>query len=73
MPDEPSAVANLSEARGAHTTSRQILGLLQEPGADPIEVIIAALRAIEETQRRILTRLDIIDRKLTERRGASPG
>jgi len=73
MADEPGADAILSEARGAHTTSRQILGLLQEPGADPIEVIIAALRAIEETQRRILTRLDIIDRKLTERRGASPG
>ena len=73
MADEPRADAILNEARGAHTTSRQILGLLQEPGADPIEVIIAALRAIEETQRRILTRLDIIDRKLTERRGASPG
>ena len=73
MPDEPSADAILTEARGAHTTSQKILGLLQEPGADPIQVIIAALRAIEGTQRAILTRLDIIDRKLTERRGASPG
>ena len=73
MADEPRADAILNEARGAHTTSRQILGLLQEPGQDPIEVIIAALGVIQETQRRILTRLDIIDRKLTERRGASPG
>ena len=73
MADEPGADAILSEARGAHTTSRQILGLLQEPGQDPIEVIIAALGVIQETQRRILTRLDIIDRKLTERRPASPG
>ena len=70
MADEPGADAILSEARGAHTTSRQILGLLQELGQDPIEVIIAALGVIQETQRRILTRLDIIDRKLTERRGA---
>ena len=70
MADEPGADAILTEARGAHTTSRQILGLLQEPGQDPIEVIIAALGVIQETQRRILTRLDIIDRKLTERRGA---
>jgi hypothetical protein len=47
--------------------------LLQEPGEDPIQVMIAALLAIEGTQQRILTRLDIIDRKLTERRPASPG
>ena len=66
MADEPSADAILTEARGAHTTSREILGLLREPGANPIQGIVATLRAI-------LTRLDIIDRKLTERRAASPG
>jgi len=73
MADEPSADEILTEARGAHTTSQKILGLLQEPGEDPIQVMIATLGAIQDTQRAILTRLDIIDRKLTERRGASPG
>ena len=68
MPEKPTAVAILDAARGAHATSKEILELMQEPGDDPIQVIIAALQKIQDTQQALLTRLDIIERRL-----ASPG
>lgn len=67
MTDEPTDAAILSEAQGAHRTSREILTLMQAPADDPIEVITAALAAIQATQREILTRLDIIERRLASR------
>lgn len=75
MAEKPTADAILNEARGAHATSKEILELMQEPSDDPIQVMLAALQAIQEsqqkiqgTQQAILTRLDIIERRL-----ASPG
>ena len=67
MTDEPADAAILNEARGAHETSRKILGLMLKPTDDPVAVIIATLRAILITQQTIQTRLDIIDRKLSSR------
>jgi len=67
MPDEPSAKAILNEARGAHVTSREILELMQETEGDPIRVIIATLEAIQLQQQTILTKLEIIERRLASR------
>lgn len=67
MTDEPTEAAILSEAQGAHRTSREILTLMQAPADDPIAVVIAALAAIQATQREMLTRLDIIERRLASR------
>jgi ribosomal 50S subunit-associated protein YjgA (DUF615 family) len=67
MPDEPSAKAILNEARGAHVTSREILGLMQETEGDPIRMIIATLEAIQLQQQTILTKLEIIERRLASR------
>lgn len=75
MAEKPTADAIMNEARGAHATSREILELMQEPSDDPIQVMLAALQAIQDGQQKIqngqqamLTRLDIIERRL-----ASPG
>ena len=67
MTGEPTDAAILSEAQGAHRTSREILTLMQEPADDPIALIIVALAAIQATQREVLTRLDIIERRLALR------
>ena len=67
MPDDPSAQAILTEARGAHVTSREILDLMQETEGDPIRVIIATLEAIQLQQQTILTKLEIIERRLGSR------
>jgi len=67
MPDDPSAKAILTEARGAHVTSREILELMQETEGDPIRVIIATLEAIQLQQQTILTKLEIIERRLASR------
>jgi ribosomal 50S subunit-associated protein YjgA (DUF615 family) len=67
MPDEPSAKAILNEARGAHVTSREILELMQETEGDPIRVIVATLEAIQLQQQTILTKLEIIERRLASR------
>jgi ribosomal 50S subunit-associated protein YjgA (DUF615 family) len=67
MPDEPSAKAILNEARGAHVTSREILELMQETEGDPIRGIIATLEAIQLQQQTILTKLEIIERRLASR------
>jgi ribosomal 50S subunit-associated protein YjgA (DUF615 family) len=67
MPDEPSAKAILNEARGAHVTSREILELMQETEGDPIRAIIATLEAIQLQQQTILTKLEIIERRLASR------
>jgi len=71
MAEKPTADAILNEARGAHVTSKEILELMQEPSDDPIQVMLAALQALQEgqqkiqdTQQAILTRLDIIERRL---------
>jgi hypothetical protein len=67
MPDEPIEDAILTEARGAYATSREILGLMQEPVDDPIRAILVALQRIEDRQQAILTKLAIMERKLAER------
>jgi hypothetical protein len=67
MPDDPSAKAILNEARGAHVTAREILGLMQETEDDPIRVIIATLEAIQLQQQTILTKLAIIEQRLASR------
>lgn len=71
MAEKPTADAILNEAKGAHATSREILELMQEPSDDPIQVMLAALQAIQEGQQKLqdmqqamLTRLDIIERRL---------
>jgi hypothetical protein len=69
MEDEPRADEILNEARGARLTSQEILRLIQEKDAfgDPIAVIVAWLQHIRATQQSILTRLDIIERRLASR------
>ncbi len=67
MPDEPIEDAILTEARGAHATSREILDLMQEPIDDPIQAILVALQRIEDRQQAILTKLAIMERRLAER------
>lgn len=67
MTGEPTDAAILSEAQGAHRASREILTLVQAPADDPIALILAALAAIQATQREMLTRLDIIERRLASR------
>ena len=65
MADKPIAAAILDEAHGAHVASRKILDLMQEPAAeDPIAAILLALQMIQNGQARILTRLEIIERRL---------
>ena len=66
MPDELTENAILTEARGAHVASREILGLMQEPADDPIQAILVALQRIEDRQQAILTKLAIMERKLAE-------
>ena len=63
-PNTPMASAILDEARGAHLASREILQLMQETGDDPIAVILRLLESIHTSQRSILTRLEIIERRL---------
>ena len=65
MGDKPNAAAAiLKEAEGAHRTSREILSMMQEPAEDPIAIIIMMLGTIQATQKTMLTRLDIIERRL---------
>lgn len=64
MSDTPIASAILDEAQGAHRASRKILELMEEPSDDPIAQILTLLQSIQSNQRTMLTRLDIIERRL---------
>lgn len=64
MTEKPIASAILEEAQGAHGASCKILQLMETPGDDPIEAIVTLLQSIQSTQQRILTRLDIIERRI---------
>lgn len=65
--EKPIARAILDEAQGAHRASREILGLMQGPGDDPIEQILLLLQSVHSNQRTMLTRLEIIERRLALR------
>lgn len=67
MSEKPTAQVILDEARGAHVTSLEILELMQEPANDPILAILTALQTIQDGQQVILTRLEIIERRLRAR------
>jgi hypothetical protein len=67
MAEKPIADVILSEAEGAHRTSREILMLMQEPVDDPILVILDTLRRIEDRQYAILARLETMERTLAQR------
>ncbi len=64
MAEKPIANVILDEARGARVASGKILELMQEPADDPIATILMLLQDIQSHQRRILTRLEIIERRL---------
>ena len=66
MDKKPVADAILSEARGAHETSREILGLMQDGGEDdPIKQILALLQRLQAGQQAMLTRLESLERRLS--------
>ena len=73
MTDDETAQSTLEEARGAHRTSRDILGLMLEPADDPIEVILATLRQIATQQQAMMRRLESIEHKLEGREAGSRG
>lgn len=65
MAQRPMADVILGEARGAHEVSKEILGLMQDGGEDdPIKGILTLLQRLLDGQQAIMTRLDIIERRL---------
>jgi hypothetical protein len=68
MAEKPIESAILDEAQGAHRASQKILALMEEPNSDdPIVQILLLLQAIHSNQRTMLTRLEIIERRLASR------
>lgn len=70
MADEKQSAAGAiySEARGAHTTAKEILELMTAPGEgdeeDPMTALVEAVKELALGQAEILRRLERIERRL---------